>query len=134
MVSVRAKRAFDYVRAQGYFECAKQVIDYARSAALSSDYAESASFFVVRFDSARFGFSFTKKKRFRFSPSAASQSAMPNRPRLRRCPCLLPFLLLWCPFKLELELELIDSLRPTIASQNFKVHLVKVWHVERIEH
>jgi hypothetical protein len=120
IVSLRAKRAFDYVRAQRCSECAKQVIDYARSAALSSDYAQSASFFVVRFDSARFGFSFTKKKRFRYFPSAASQSAMPKRSRLRRCPWLLPFLLLWCPFKLELELELIDALLPTIASQKFQ--------------
>jgi hypothetical protein len=43
-----------------------QVVNYAQSAALSFDYARSASFFVVRFDSARFRFHFTKRKHLVF--------------------------------------------------------------------
>jgi len=78
---------------------------YAQSAALSFDYARSAPFFVVRFDSARFRFHFIwffTKCRFTIadakSPSPASLSML----------SFIPVFSVWCPF---------DTPRPTIASQ-----------------
>jgi hypothetical protein len=99
-------------------------IDCVRSAALSLDYARSSSFFVVRFNSARFRFHGTKEKIL-----ICLQVPLYNQ----RCQIALACVVVHACFHSRVCGAHSAPLGQPPIHNSCAVNLVQVWHVGRIE-